>query len=893
MKLGNVVDATAAMGGSKVGAEIMGFDVKTSKYIGMAAAVMTFFKSKKAKKTLESTVDSVVDKKIIDRHSKIADTQAQIVADVKSIVDRLDKQQGQKSNTYSVIDLLVGLDKEKQKDLRSSIDILQSLVDWLDKQSSKFANQYASVVDVLVNSATKIDAHKDKFDSMNTVLSTINETFTKFRSVGVSLLTIALGITAIGVAIYTLTHTVDTKGALAAVGILSALELFMYATSKLKSDNISDVTNSMVKIAAAVALLSISIVILEHAGGLKGIALVALTIVALGAAVAITNKFTGGADVMQKYGIGIITMSASIAVLALSIKLWDVLDIGISTTAIAMGGFLVLAAGLTALSKFGGPGNIILTATSLIIASAAVGVLAYAISMFKDVTIEDSILAGAAFAVVTVGLYALGTLGPIALMGAGALLLGSVSMLILAKGIEAMPDGASMSLISLSGAMIAYAGALAIIGNPVTYAFLLMGIAAAIGLGVATQAIVKGVALYKKSGITEKDARLAGTAISTIINALKQPFIDIGKSSGFFTDSDFENGVESVSGLGTIISTIAKGVTDMAELNVTSYEIKNGKLVPISVRKLKAKDFTKAGTAISSIIEAIKQPFIDIGKSGGFFTDSDFEKGVESVSGLGIFVSNLADGTAKMRKLNAKDFTKAGTAISSIIEAIKQPIIDIGKDEGWFTDSDFENGVDAISNIGDIFTPISSIIDSMFDAGITNTDKAKLYASSMQQLVVGVTSSLKLLSNAPAIEHKGLDSVSNVFSKLKNSASTALALEKINKELSADKLKRIVTLANSLERMASTKMYDAFEKLIKLLADELGGTVDNIATLLAQITDSKSTFTKAQTIKNNDGTTTIVNKPIDYNEHFTALVDGVDELIGVLRTEKLRCKIID
>lgn len=192
-----------------------------------------------------------------------------------------------------------------------------------------------------------------------------------------------------------------------------------------------------------------------------------------------------------------------------------------------------------------------------------------------------------------------------------------------------------------------------------------------------------------------------------------------GGIAGFFgatETSPFDKVVRSCTGLGRMISMIAEGVANMANLTVATAWNENGQ--PTKFRTLKYKDFKAAADNIKEIVETlggaictiykdnkelfevpdvvVRVGFIKITKSGSGPTV--FEKVVKACSSLGQMISSIAAGVGDMaslkvadqwnsegapihyRYLQSKDFELAGQNVSEIVKtlgaALKQTYVD-------------------------------------------------------------------------------------------------------------------------------------------------------------------------------------------------------------------------
>lgn len=255
--------------------------------------------------------------------------------------------------------------------------------------------------------------------------------------------------------------------------------------------------------------------------------------------------------------------------------------------------------------------------------------------------------------------------------------------------------------------------------------------------------------------LTDADIQATGTNTAAILNALAQPLTEFGMWStmgetgfGPFTIGAgyMQKGIDAAAQVSGIITSLAKGVADMANLTVVDYEVANpgtskAKLVPKSSRKLTEADFTSAANNVSAILKGISQPLIEFGmmtETGeGWFSDGYLQKGIDASAKVSGVITGLAEGVAKMaklevteytvvnpgtkdaklvpnkaRKLNPTDFALAALNVDLILKGISKPLLDFGRmtesGEGWFSDGYLQKGIDAIAKVAD---PIAKLAD--------------------------------------------------------------------------------------------------------------------------------------------------------------------------------------
>jgi hypothetical protein len=508
---------------------------------------------------------------------------------------------------------------------------------------------------------------------------------------------------------------------------------------------------------------------------LKGSAALAAAMVVIGAAAWGLGKFDKdikkGSLVLDSLIAPMIGFAAGVAIVGSLVKDDPVtlgLKLAVMGAAIVGLGLAAYALGIPAVALFAeiGAGVLITLAASLVVFAGALYLLSKA-----DFTKEKTDNLGYAIAEIGFSLAKFGLVAIPAAIGAAVLIPASLALLPLTyalgkfKEIEWQEsDGESLQN-ALTSTVQGFAHALdgvgvmgmikllaaipviALIGNSLVS--LASGVKAMATLSFTEMEYDKAThKLVPKRTIklTNEEIQAVGPNTAMILNALAQPLTDFGEwavkgSIGFgairIGSSYMEKGIEAAAGIGNVISSIAKGVSDMAQLNVVDYEVRKGKLVPKAVRKLNFADFLMASLNTSLILTTLVQPLADFGEQaangeGLIWGGGYVVKGIEAAAKVGNVIGSIAKGVADMatlnvveyevkggklvpvstRKLSTDDFTNAATNVDSILTTLTQPLTDFGRKyksgSSWFTDSALEAGIEAAGKITD---PISKMAD--------------------------------------------------------------------------------------------------------------------------------------------------------------------------------------
>ena len=223
------------------------------------------------------------------------------------------------------------------------------------------------------------------------------------------------------------------------------------------------------------------------------------------------------------------------------------------------------------------------------------------------------------------------------------------------------------------------------------------GVQAMAGVGDNIVALGTGIQNWANMSITEyevvgagtKDAKLvpkgqitmtptmmtdAAKNAGSVITLFAEVFADVGRmndgrsanlgfwGSLFSKSRDYvKKGVESMSGIGNIVTGLAEGVLKMADMQVVETEVVNAgtsraKVVPKRVRKVSPAEQERAAKNLGSIIMTFASVFAKVGSGLGipgfkYVTKEDLARGVDMVSKMSKPIASMADTILKMGKM--------------------------------------------------------------------------------------------------------------------------------------------------------------------------------------------------------------------------------------------------
>jgi hypothetical protein len=315
----------------------------------------------------------------------------------------------------------------------------------------------------------------------------------------------------------------------------------------------------------------------------------------------------------------------------------------------------------------------------------------------------------------------------------------------------------------------------ALTGNTSGQSVVAMGISAVGGMGKALTGIAKGVqamASLKFPTGFDKDGNPTGyetidigTVVPGLIKntqllvaGLSSVFAEVGASdaaqgSSWFSSSTYEKGINVVTKMGTPLYNLANGVQAMANLKFPTGYDKDGNPTGF-------KSIGNVGTLVKklskntkALIIGLAGVFEEVGKSGvgdggGWFSSSNFEKGVEIAMQLGEPYTTLSSVVDNVVKITSK--ITSAQDVKEKVTAIISSITDVGGEDMGIINAK----KNLIATIGSTYAKLGTAIPQIITAIATFTvDKAKSFASifggeSPAELFESKTNFLKGLTTA-------------------------------------------------------------------------------------------------------------------------------------------------
>lgn len=682
------------------------------------------------------------------------------------------------------------------------------------------------------------------------------------KAMALGVMGISASIAILGLAIWGWHQVVPSwEYAIAPVGCMLALAGAMAVVGKTIGSG-KDALNigiGMTLMSASVGILALALLpwnLVDTESAVKAGIGVAMIATALGVLNALGNKRGG---IMQS-AIGLAVASASVAVLGAALLIWNNVD---TESAVTAGLFLAALTGAVLLLGKDSKSSM-LGGAALAIAAASTVIFATGLLMAQDVPLEAYLQFGLFIAAVSGAAIGLGAVASMALLGGAALLVIGGATLVFANAMQKVGD--SNIEWSQIGQLATIMGGLALVatgvGNPFTVGFTLAGAAALVVVGTATLQFAKAIKAVSDTNLSPKELQNIGNSLASFIDIV---LTAISRNSDKLKDA--EKGIEALSDLGTLIYNLSEGLKGMADLVFPKYSVRDGKLVITDIIDMN-EAIPKIGTNIGILLDALADPLAKIGTRGTWYTGNDVKKGIDALAGIGDVFVPLAEGIIKMSQLQfvqyeVKDgklvpvrvFTEEetkkaikdiGPNIAMILTALEEPLAKIGESGTWFNKNHTKKGVQALAEIGKVFSPITDLLDAVSKNPKFSNDWIKTeFNPAINGILTTISDIAKRVNDSDEIDIdllkeriETLDSLVGMYKKIGQQATDnvkfADSFKQVNSsldKLNLDKLSKFVTQFKTLQ---SKSIVDSITGLAQSINGPLTAALEKLFAKLEQ-----------------------------------------------------------
>ena len=293
-----------------------------------------------------------------------------------------------------------------------------------------------------------------------------------------------------------------------------------------------------------------------------------------------------------------------------------------------------------------------------------------------------------------------------------------------------------------------------------------------------TKYIVKDGQITPSEVVKLDDAAIqnAGINFGKVVDVILEPMAKVGeaeaRSSGWFTGGYISKGIKALTGIGNIFTDLAKGIQSFANLTFTTYEVKDGKIVPVDIIRLQPTDFKLMQNNLKKTLDAFLTPVIEAGK---MYLDNkkSIDGFIKVMPGITKNLSALAE---NVKQWSEVDSVKASDAvnlfISSTFETINRSDADILlKRMSNFTSNaqilingstQLEKVADSFERIAEAFGVMKDNINAMEIERLTQVTKLMGFLDSMaggkgEDAVENVAESIK----------QGMEALKDILEEIK------------------------------------------------------------------------------------------------------------------------------
>ena len=515
------------------------------------------------------------------------------------------------------------------------------------------------------------------------------------------------------------------------------------------------------------------------------------------------------------------------------------------------------------------------------------------------------------------------SLGPITsaglLLGSGALAAAGIGMTLLSYGIKEMSTayGKTGTLFEVSDEPILFglitrkATNFEIMIRSITDSMSLgplqiinlgSSIPVLIGAGLALSVIANGISGFAKTIEKAGNIKYLSKTISSTITTISQAFGALGGSTVkdkifnkvfdipsvrdengrmLYTPEQVKMGIDSVRGMGDILTGIAEGIAAFATMKYTNSQgktvsidpgvqkkaIENIKLtlqtIPQAFGILGSKSKPGALSKVASFLgkkSGINSGLIDSVVGTDEYGPEEIQTGIESVIGIGEVLTGLADGIiafskgeyldaeGKLKKINFDDFKlggKAVTNIKSILDsmsnifgsigaksktlsgsALKSVASVFGVDAGFIPGSDeydaedVSKGIESLSGISSILSGVSDFIKAFSEKS------PEVTLDSMTTFLGGIINTVASLSTKESSNLTGIEYFSKLFTSM-------VEITEVSDDLK-DVEKSVKNIADSINGLKLEKI----KEVNTLLSNISGLEENNTAEALEKVADA-------------------------------------------------------
>lgn len=655
------------------------------------------------------------------------------------------------------------------------------------------------------------------------------------------LISASFGIATMGLSIWAFNKLIDAPTLLNFSASLLTLGAAVWAFDKGFSLSSANVGESLASLALGVGVLGVSLIPYKMVEWESiGKASVALGGIALASLVLNKAKYDAK-DALKLSAISLATGVLGVSLMAFNSVSKD--DVGVALLALA---------GITGIGFLVGKlkGNILTGALALGGIGIAMSVIAYGIDQIRqlDMTLNDAVVVASTIGLTAAAMAGLGAIAPLIGLGALAALGMGVGLATLSYGLNRVSETnlTEAKAEQFSNSLMLVKGVLTSLGETGGFISLAKGMVQSALIAGATIPLVLATNMVSKVKIPN-DKTLEGFD-KTIIK-LKDVFTQFG-----FMD----------------LAELAAVTPDMLLMATTTVAL--GGAINLFTK------LSTSETAADDAVSTLDTFLVGIHSTFAKHDDASFDilkKGIDSTMGIGTLLKNLSTGVSAVSvhlKKNT-DFKSIGESVGEMLHALTSPLEAIGgkSDEimigGFSITNPFSNkvekGIDALKNIGSVFTPLSDILN------VFAKDDKKTLVSDFKTNIKGILGTLSEVF----LEYKDMDSndgMQFMFKATDNASSFVRTIseskyEHASKGLSSisKSTKLMQTSINDMDLTKLSKLNDLFHNMNMLqdgdgMEELIKALSEFVEVIMKQGSESKTENNKTVVVNKEENN--VVNK---------------------------------
>lgn len=804
------------------------------------------------------------------------------------------------------------------KDFMESLTKLAELDDInLISVANGLDNISQSLDKILNKNYSKSEAMLTSLESMSIGLTKFASSLPSFKMLG----GIAGGIALIGLSIGAFIGAIQFSDVLMLGAIFGGIAL---ASRLLK-----DTQYNLFKASLGIATLGLSLWAFDKVVDTAMLLNFAGTLTAFGLSVAIFDKLFGASTARvatQLSGLSLGLGALGLSLLPFNLVEWEsVAKATASLSAIGGASYLLKKIELDDIAKVGGLG--------LAVGGIGLGMLPFKALSLMDVGVGLTALGGVA------GLgFLISKLTQKTLIGVGSLIAMGGAMGAVAWGLDEIRklDLSLKDAGVIAGTLAITVGAFALLGVPTVAALVGIGALTALAMGAGLATLAYGLNHVATVDINERQAKNFGNSVILIKDAISE----IGMSGGLVSlvagiaqsaliagatlplvlavnmVSKVKTPTEGViDGFGQTINELKNiftsfGLLDLAKLAATTpvMLLMAGTTVALGgAINLFTKLSTSKGIA-EGAVSTLDTFLVGIHSTFAKHDDNSFEviqKGINATMGLGTLLKNLSTGISSISVHMEKntDFNAIGTSVGAMLQALTAPLSAIGGEQdsisiGGFTvtnpfSNKVEKGIDALKNIGSVFTPLADILS------VFANDKSGNLVTKFDTNIRGILGTLSsiFMEYKDSGENGGMEFLNKATDNSSRFIKTISEskYEHASKGLSSIAKSTITmqTAVNDMDLSKLSKLNDLFHNMnllnegdgMEALIDAMGKFAEAIMKQSKVTNEDNSKKVTINNEKSKDGKETVIEKKGEENPLAEIILQSNGDVVEVM--EKL------